>query len=324
MAFCVAGSSGMRSTVCLRSLSTCPEVRAGNWRRASHGRHSGCGRDHGRGHRRQRGHGWRDWLDRRTRRWRDRRRAERRRRLYRRACGSALEDEHVLPGRDRRPRAVRQRRPSRGRVLVASAGQGPDGVAVDVAGGHIYWTGMGVPSANDGNQAVRPRRHERRDARPRRRDVHPQADQARSRGRQNVLVRSRRDAGHAREPRRLGRRSPGDHGPDRRRPDGRSRWCVGIALDLAGGYLYWSQKGPADGTSARCGARTSRSRPVRRPSTAPTSRCSTTSCPSRSTSTWTSRRVQLLDRSRRELREPRRIAIPAGSRPRPATTGRSS
>jgi hypothetical protein len=26
-----------------------------------------------------------------------------------------------------------------------------------------------------------------------------------------------------------------------------SRWCVGIALDLAGDYLYWSQKGPANG-----------------------------------------------------------------------------
>ena len=26
-----------------------------------------------------------------------------------------------------------------------------------------------------------------------------------------------------------------------------SRWCVGIALDLAGGYFYWSQKGPSNG-----------------------------------------------------------------------------
>jgi hypothetical protein len=26
-----------------------------------------------------------------------------------------------------------------------------------------------------------------------------------------------------------------------------SRWCVGIALDLAGGYFYWSQKGPDNG-----------------------------------------------------------------------------
>jgi hypothetical protein len=26
-----------------------------------------------------------------------------------------------------------------------------------------------------------------------------------------------------------------------------SNWCVGIALDLAGGWLYWSQKGPDTG-----------------------------------------------------------------------------
>ena len=27
----------------------------------------------------------------------------------------------------------------------------PDGVAVDVEAGHVYWTNMGVPSANDGS-----------------------------------------------------------------------------------------------------------------------------------------------------------------------------
>src|SRR5947209_4204954 len=36
------------------------------------------------------------------------------------------------------------------RTLVASAGQGPDGIAIDLAAGHIFWTGMGNPSANDG------------------------------------------------------------------------------------------------------------------------------------------------------------------------------
>ena len=35
-------------------------------------------------------------------------------------------------------------------TLVASAGQGPDGIAVDLAAGHIFWTGMGNPSADDG------------------------------------------------------------------------------------------------------------------------------------------------------------------------------
>jgi hypothetical protein len=35
-------------------------------------------------------------------------------------------------------------------VIVANAGVGPDGVAVDVAHGHVFWTNMGVakPSAS--------------------------------------------------------------------------------------------------------------------------------------------------------------------------------
>ncbi len=37
------------------------------------------------------------------------------------------------------------------RTLVSSAGQGPDGIAVDVAGGHLFWTTMGVPADNDGS-----------------------------------------------------------------------------------------------------------------------------------------------------------------------------
>jgi hypothetical protein len=36
------------------------------------------------------------------------------------------------------------------KTVVASAGQGPDGIAVDLAAGYIYWTGMGVPADNDG------------------------------------------------------------------------------------------------------------------------------------------------------------------------------
>ncbi len=36
------------------------------------------------------------------------------------------------------------------RVLVRGASGLPDGVAVDVVAGHIFWTNMGVPNANDG------------------------------------------------------------------------------------------------------------------------------------------------------------------------------
>ena len=35
-------------------------------------------------------------------------------------------------------------------VLVNKGCSGPDGIAIDSARGHIYWTNMGEPSRNDG------------------------------------------------------------------------------------------------------------------------------------------------------------------------------
>src|SRR4029077_5300734 len=37
------------------------------------------------------------------------------------------------------------------RKIIATDCPHPDGVAVDVAAGHVYWTNMGVPSLNDGS-----------------------------------------------------------------------------------------------------------------------------------------------------------------------------
>src|SRR5947209_13446872 len=39
---------------------------------------------------------------------------------------------------------------SDGRVIVSGCRM-PDGIVVDTESGHIYWTNMGVPSANDGS-----------------------------------------------------------------------------------------------------------------------------------------------------------------------------
>src|SRR5258708_3324864 len=36
-------------------------------------------------------------------------------------------------------------------ILVEGAKKLPDGLAIDVAAGHIYWTNMGNPKANDGS-----------------------------------------------------------------------------------------------------------------------------------------------------------------------------
>jgi sugar lactone lactonase YvrE len=37
------------------------------------------------------------------------------------------------------------------RTIVSEGKRLPDGIVVDVAAGHIYWTNMGVPTANDGS-----------------------------------------------------------------------------------------------------------------------------------------------------------------------------
>src|ERR1700682_1741381 len=37
------------------------------------------------------------------------------------------------------------------RKVIITECRYPDGIAVDVAAGHIYWTNMGVPKVNDGS-----------------------------------------------------------------------------------------------------------------------------------------------------------------------------
>jgi hypothetical protein len=37
------------------------------------------------------------------------------------------------------------------RKVIVTGCRYPDGIAVDVAAGHVYWTNMGVPKSNDGS-----------------------------------------------------------------------------------------------------------------------------------------------------------------------------
>jgi DNA-binding beta-propeller fold protein YncE len=134
------------------------------------------------------------------------------------------------------------------RVLVPSAGQGPDGVAVDVAGGHVYWTGMGNPSANDG--FIR-----RADLVGSNVTTLVPAGGTYTPKQMRLDVAGGKMYWSDREGMRVMRASldgsnvealvtTGQTDADRM---DQSRWCVGIALDLGAGYIYWSQKGPSNG-----------------------------------------------------------------------------
>ena len=134
------------------------------------------------------------------------------------------------------------------RVLVASAGQGPDGVAVDVAGGHIYWTGMGVPAANDGfvmrsnldGTNVKTLVPAGGTYTPKQIKLDLGGGKMYWSDREGMRVMRANLDGSSVE----ALVTTGQTDTDRM---DNSRWCVGIALDLARGYIYWSQKGPANG-----------------------------------------------------------------------------
>ena len=63
-----------------------------------------------------------------------------------------------------------------GKTVLVTGCRVPDGVAVDVAAGHVYWTNMGVPEENDGSIERAERRH-----------AHPEAAPLRGRGPEAVL-----------------------------------------------------------------------------------------------------------------------------------------
>jgi hypothetical protein len=133
-------------------------------------------------------------------------------------------------------------------VIVASAGSGPDGVAVDAKAGKVYWTNMGAPSGNDGTIM-------RSDL-----DGKNVATIVKSGGtftpkQLKIDTANGKLYWSDREGMRVMRASvdgsnletlvqTGSTEADR---SDASHWCVGIAVDVAGGKLYWTQKGPDNG-----------------------------------------------------------------------------
>lgn len=130
------------------------------------------------------------------------------------------------------------------RVLVSGRSGTPDGIVVDVDGGHVYWTIMGRPREDDG-------RIERVDLDGANLATIVPAGGAFTPKQLKLDSRHRKLYWSDREGMRVMRSNlDGSNietlietarGDDARR-DARN-WCVGIALDVARGQIYWTQKG---------------------------------------------------------------------------------
>jgi DNA-binding beta-propeller fold protein YncE len=123
----------------------------------------------------------------------------------------------------------------------------PDGVAVDVQAGHIYWTNMGVPPANDGSIERVDLDGGNRTAivpsggtyTPKQLHFDPVGRKLFWSDREGMRVmRCDLDGSNVET---LVQTGQGDQ--DRR---DETNWCVGVAVDHVGGHLYWTQKGPSD------------------------------------------------------------------------------
>ncbi|MEU9404432.1 3-hydroxyacyl-CoA dehydrogenase [Streptomyces sp. NPDC048281] len=139
-----------------------------------------------------------------------------------------------------------------GRTVLVTGCRIPDGVAVDVGAGHVYWTNMGVPAENDGSV-------ERADLDGANRttivpegvthtpkQLHLEAADRKLYWGDREGMRVMRCDLDGSNVETLVRTGEGD---DDRRDE--TNWCVGVAVDPVGGRLYWSQKGPGDAGRGR-------------------------------------------------------------------------
>ena len=131
------------------------------------------------------------------------------------------------------------------KTIVEEGRKLPDGLVVDSAAGHMYWTNMGNPQANDGS-IVRSDLDGKNMTTvvppggtftPKQLQLEKESGKLYWCDREGMRVMRADVDGSNIET--LVDTSEGDPRPG---PDAR-KWCVGIAVDAAGGKFYWTQKG---------------------------------------------------------------------------------
>ena len=139
------------------------------------------------------------------------------------------------------------------KTIVSEGRRLPDGIVVDIAAGHIYWTNMGNPSANDGSI-------ERADLdggnlkhivppggthTPKQLQLDKRNGKIYWSDREGMRVtRCNLDGSNLET---LIDTSQGESRPGK----DATKWCVGLALDIERGKLYWTQKGPDNAGKGR-------------------------------------------------------------------------
>ncbi|KAK4865059.1 hypothetical protein LT330_001682 [Penicillium expansum] len=138
------------------------------------------------------------------------------------------------------------------RELITNISSLPDGIAIDKARQHIYWTNMGVPSANDGSiqrcdlsgrnivTIIPPGQTHT----PKQMIIAPKSKKLYWSDREGMRVmRANMDGSDIEVLHQAGI-------TDTDRQDAQN-WCVGIAVDEESKSIFWTQKGPSKGNKGR-------------------------------------------------------------------------
>jgi len=139
------------------------------------------------------------------------------------------------------------------RTLINEGRKGPDGVAVDVPAGHIYWTNMGNFKEDDG--AILRSDLDGKNMiiivppggtfTPKQIKLEKKSGKLYWSDREGMRVmRANLDGS------KIETLVDTSHGDPRPGQDVR-KWCVGIAVDIEGGKFYWTQKGPGNAGDGR-------------------------------------------------------------------------